>query len=153
MLNKEYYKVLKYIAIIAIITYEIFSIIYLIKYYTFANNCEGSYLWEYIFISLMISLLAIAANYYKKHITQSVCTWCYISFISFFMSIWGCIELYNNSCKSLCNSNLWRFGLATFIIQILITIIYCSTSINTIIELTSNSETDDFSDDYSEDLV
>ena len=51
------------IAIIAIITYEIISIIYLIKYYTLANNCEGSYLWEYIFISLMISLLAIAANY------------------------------------------------------------------------------------------
>ena len=150
MSNKEYYKVLKYIAIIAIITYEIISIIYLIKYYTLANNCEGSYLWEYIFISLMISLLAIAANYYKKHITQSVCTWCYISFISLFISIWGCIELYNNSCKSLCNSNLWRFGLVTFIIQILITIYYCGTASYTIRKLTSN---EDLSDDYSENLV
>ena len=146
MPDKEYYKVLKYIAIIAIITYEIFSIIYLINYFTLANKCEGSYLWEYVFMSLIVSLFAISTNLNKKNITQSVCTWCYISFISLFISIWGYIELYNNSCKSLCNSNLWRFGLATFIIQILITIIYCSTAINTIRNLSSN----DVNEDYSE---
>ena len=124
MSNKEHYQVLIYIAIIAITTYEIFSIIYLINYYTLANNCKRSYLWEYIFISLIVSLFAICINSYKKNITRSICTRCYISVISLFISIWGCIELYNNSCKSLCNSNLWRFGLVTFIIQILISIYY-----------------------------
>ena len=147
MSNKEHYQVLKYIVIIAITIYEIFSIIYLINYYTLANKCEGSYLWEYIFISLIVSLLAIATTCYKKNITRSVCIWCYISVISLFISIWGCIELYNNSCKSLCNSNLWRFGFATFIIQILITITYCCAASHIIMKLTSN---ENLNDDYSE---
>ena len=40
------------------------------------------------------------------------------------LMIWGSIELFykSNNCIDLKNSNLWKFGLATFIIQL----IFCS---------------------------
>lgn len=105
------------------ISYMVFGTTFLIKDYDVANDCKDSKLWEYVLVSMVLSLLRskTKSNKDDDHVVETsvyVCTLVCFGLIEFGLAIWGSIELWENSCDELSETNLWKFGLATFSLQV-----------------------------------
>lgn len=109
----------------ATIAYEVFGIIYLIQDYGISNECKGSNLWEYVLVSMILACTNVSVKTNDEKIDLSACILAIIGVINLSLSTWGGIELwdYSYSCDELFNSNLWKVGLAGFIIQVTTTVI------------------------------
>jgi hypothetical protein len=107
------------------ITYFVFGIIYLIEDYEISNECKGSNLWEYVLVSLILSTgnMSIKSENQSNELISIIIV--VIGIINLCLIIWGSIELwdYSYSCDKLFNSNLWKVGLAGFILQVVTSII------------------------------
>ena len=101
------------------IAYLVFGIIFLVKDYHVANSCEGSSLWAYVLVAIILSASPAKAKQNKEgeefHVI--LCTLFCVGLIEAGLAIWGGIELWNKSCDDLSDSNLWKFGLVTFCMQ------------------------------------
>jgi hypothetical protein len=104
-----------------IIAYFVFGIMYLVQDYNISHDCTGSSLWAYVLTAIILALLR---SYTKKTIDEDednktkICSLVCLIFIEMGLAIWGGIELWDKSCDNLVNTNIWKFGLATFYIQI-----------------------------------
>tara|TARA_Y100000992_G_C21271887_1_gene497394 strand:- start:9 stop:536 length:528 start_codon:yes stop_codon:yes gene_type:complete len=107
------------------IAYEVFGIIYLIEDYRISNECKGSNLWEYVLVSMILACTNVSVKTNDEKVDLSACILAIIGVINLSLSTWGGIELWNYSysCDELFNSNLWKVGLAGFIIQVTTTAI------------------------------
>ena len=107
------------------IAYEVFGIIYLIEDYGISNECKGSNLWEYVLVSMILACTNVSVKTNDEKVDLSACIVAIIGVINLSLSTWGGIELwdYSYSCDELFNSNLWKVGLAGFIIQVTTTAI------------------------------
>ena len=108
------------------LSYIVFGIIYLIEDHDIWKDCkQDSALWPYALVSLIFffnktnltnldfgessddgrGLLKILVSYLFE-----LC-----------LAVWGAVELFKKSdrCPNMVNSNLWKFSLATFILQTL----------------------------------
>tara|TARA_A100001015_G_scaffold262960_2_gene309579 strand:+ start:1575 stop:2261 length:687 start_codon:yes stop_codon:yes gene_type:complete len=113
------------ILVVGIICYLVYGIIYLVKDYDVANDCPDCNLWAYVLVAIILCFnkknLSQSFNSIQEGITVLVLTF----FLELGLSIWGGIELYQKAssdqgtCPDLRDSNLWKFGLATFVIQII----------------------------------
>lgn len=105
--------------IIGCICYYVFGIMYLVEDYDEAKNCKKSNLWAYILVTLILGLkntqFKSNDNNNDSHLITLIC----IGIIDAGMSIWGAIELFEYSCSNLENTNLFTFGLVTFILQVI----------------------------------
>jgi hypothetical protein len=106
---------------LSVLTYVIFSILYLIQDYEVSNECKGSNLWEYILVSTI--LMFPNSSVKTDNFTLFAILVIIIGIINLCMCIWGGIELWDYSCDDLTETNLWRVGLASFILQLTISLI------------------------------
>ena len=103
------------------ISYMVFSILYLVYFYNDAMECKSSHLWEYVLASLIINTTSIKIstdNYNTFAILVVV-----VGIINLCVALWGSVELWEICCSELLYSNLWNIGLASFIIQCVVTFI------------------------------
>ena len=109
----------------ATVSYIVFGIIYLIQDYGISNECKGSNLWEYVIVSMILACTNISVKTNDEKVDVSACVVAMVGVINLCLSIWGGIELwdYSYSCDELFNSNLWKVGLASFILQVTTTVI------------------------------
>ena len=108
------------VVLVSCLSDVIFSILYLIQDYQISNECKGSNLWEYI----LISTILVFTNYSVKtdNFTLFAILVIIIGIVNICMCIWGGIELWNYSCDDLTETNLWRVGLASFILQLTVSL-------------------------------
>ena len=109
------------VAIVAgAIAYLVFGIMYLVQDYTIANDCSGSSLWAYVLTAI---ILAWGRGNAKNTSTKDgdmgtvFCTLVCLGLVDAGLAIWGGLELFQYSCSDLQDSNIWKFGLATFCLQ------------------------------------
>lgn len=118
------YTVLAILLFFCEISYLIFGIIYLIEFYDISNECTESNLWVYVLVSLILSTfsLKIKSDSEDKKTTALICSVFLMALINVSMTIWGGLELmtYSKSCNQLFESNLWKVGLASFIVQLFV---------------------------------
>ena len=103
------------------ISYMVFSILYLIYFYNDAMECKNSHLWEYVLVSLIFSTVSIKLKSDNNEIFAISIV--IIGIINLCVALWGGIELWQICCSKLLYSNLWNIGLASFIIQCVVTFI------------------------------
>lgn len=114
--------ILTLLYILGLIAYVIIGIIYLINYYEDTKDCNGSNLWEYVLVSVIIPCLGILSS--KNNSTESNRDIYLIIFvlsciIDYGLAIWGGIEIFNNSCSNIKNTKIWDFSLASFCLQLI----------------------------------
>ena len=119
---------LSMISIGLIVSYPVLGIKFLIDDYDISNNCKSSYLWEYVLVSIIISLLYILflmlrKVYYENSNQTNSLVFIVPGFIILALVFWGGFELFDSSCNVLLKSNLWKFALVTFAIQIVAVLI------------------------------
>ena len=102
-----------------IVSYIVFGIIFLVQDYNIANDCKNSNLWEYALVSIILSFTNFKINSSEsdKNIDIACVIIVIIGVMNLCLSIWGGIELWQQSCDKLSNSNLWKFSLVAFILQ------------------------------------
>lgn len=100
------------------VCYFIFGIISLIDDYKIANDCKNSNLWEYVLVAMIMSTSNIKMGTTSD--ASQLAILFIVGIINLGLSIWGGIELWDNSkrCDDVYNSNLWKIGLASFILQV-----------------------------------
>lgn len=107
---------------LSIIIYLISGLIILINDYDYSKDCNNSLLAIYVIVSLILVFKGLINSE-----IDSKCSILRLSIILIFqlftdicLIIWGGFELFNISleCNDLINSNLWKIGLASFIMQI-----------------------------------
>ena len=107
--------------VVGSVVWFVYGIIFLVNDYHVAKDCSGSNLWAYILVALILYYNKINAKNIgdEEAIGLLICS----AIVDFSLAIWGATELFDNSegtgCDELEHSNLWKFGLATFIIQII----------------------------------
>lgn len=108
-----------------IVSYIVFGIIFLVQDYNIANDCKDSNLWEYALVSIILSFtnIKIHSSESDKNIDFACIIIVIIGVMNLCLSIWGAIELWQQSCDKLINSNLWKFSLVAFILQCICTAI------------------------------
>lgn len=102
------------------IAYIVFGIMYLVQDYDVAHDCKDSSLWAYVLVAIILSLGRTNSKKAfddESELGVKICTLGCVGLIELGLGIWGGIELFSKSCSDLQDSNLWKFGLATFIIQ------------------------------------
>lgn len=105
------------------ISYIVFGIMYLVQDYDIAHDCKDSSLWAYVLVAIILSLSrgnaknAVAEDDDIASVQSTICTCVCLGLIESGLAIWGGIELWDKSCDDLSDSNLWTFGLVTFILQ------------------------------------
>ena len=122
-----------------ILLYIVFGIIYLIDDNKIAAECINSSLSSYVLISLFLSLYRCNIFDIKDNKSEKLCLLFLNGIFELSMSIWGYNELWINTCDKLNKTNLWNYGLLSFIIQI-ITFIICIIIYPLIIYLKSNKK-------------
>ena len=113
------------ILVMMIITYFIMGVIYLHSEFNLWKVCsKTNYLWPWI----LVSMLSVFNKCNLKPIQQFPNkSFFWLSFIyEICLTIWGGIELFLRcyKCKEILKSPLWDFGVATFIIESIILILY-----------------------------
>lgn len=101
------------------IAYIVFGIMYLVQDYDIAHDCKESNLWAYVLTAIILAWIRSGAKNTSSG-SDSGITFCMLvclGIIEAGLAIWGGIELWQNSCDDLRESNLWKFGLATFCLQ------------------------------------
>lgn len=124
------------LAIIAgAVAYIVFGIMYLVQDYNLAHSCDDSALWAYVLTAIILSLTRGNAKNAGKdkdgETGTAICTCICMGFIEGGLAIWGGIELWQKSCDDLTGSNIWKFGLATFVLQT-----FCATLFLVILPMT-----------------
>ena len=108
-----------------IILYLIIGVVILLEGHTLWNTCNGTRLWYYILLSL---ILFFTKHNFKDPINNSNKLY-FISgiIIELGLIIWGAVELFINidNCPILINSDLWIYGIITFNIQIITLLLVC----------------------------
>lgn len=110
------------LAIIAgAIAYLVFGIMYLVQDYDVAHNCGGSSLWAYVLTAIILAWSRSGAKNVSTSdegdLGTALCTLVCLGLLEAGLAIWGGLELWDKSCDDLRDSNLWKFGLATFCLQ------------------------------------
>jgi uncharacterized membrane protein len=100
----------------ACISYIVFGIMYLVQDFKIAHDCNGSSLWEYVLVAMILALGHGGAKNDSDH-SIGIIMIC-LGFIDLGLAIWGGIELFDKSCDDLKESNIWKFGLVVFIFQL-----------------------------------
>lgn len=111
---------------IGMLTYLISGIIIVVNDYHYSDDCDGSYLAIYVIIGLALVLKFFVnskaeSNEKSKKTTLILVILLICQFlIDLGLSIWGGFELFNipSDCNELRDSNLWKLGLSTFILQV-----------------------------------
>ena len=100
------------------IVYFVFTIKFLVEDYDTWKECDGSNLWLYVLVSLIISYNRTKVSSDKDDYYYLLC----ICFIELGFAIWGGIELFDNlgECPELRNSGLRDIALVTFILQLIV---------------------------------
>jgi hypothetical protein len=102
------------------VAYFVFGIMYLVQDYNVANDCGGSSFCAYVLTAI---ILAWGRSGAKNASTDSqdvggrICMLVCLGLLETGLAIWGGIELWDKSCDDLQESNIWKFGLATFCLQ------------------------------------
>ena len=113
-----------FILYIGVLIFLIFGIIYLIKDYELAKECNNSNLWIYVLVSLILSCfnLKFKTNDEKSKGFASIINLVLLAIINLSLCIWGGLELfqYSHSCTDLYQSHLWIIGLISFILQLIL---------------------------------
>lgn len=105
------------------VAYFVLGIIYLVQDYDSANDCNGSNLWAYVLVSLILFCGRGGAGrggaIDEKGAGVAICALICLGLIESGLSIWGGIELWVNAdgCSDLKDSELWTFGLVSFSLQ------------------------------------
>uniref|UniRef100_A0A6C0EHS7 Transmembrane protein n=1 Tax=viral metagenome TaxID=1070528 RepID=A0A6C0EHS7_9ZZZZ len=104
---------------VACICYVVFGILYLVQDYNVWNDCESdTNLWPYVLVAIILSLNK--ANAKNMDDSDAIITLCCGFLLELGLASWGGVELYDKigNCTDLRESNLWKFGLASFILQL-----------------------------------
>ena len=107
-----------------LISYYVFGILFLVKYYDKFSECSQSHLWEYVLTSLVLSLInskLYNSNDNKNNV--SFINLILIFLINLGLNIWGGIEIFSKLCNDLDNTPLTKFALAVFSLQTICTFI------------------------------
>ena len=107
--------------IVGLVVYIVFGIVYLIEDYYVSNECKGSNLWAYVLVSIILSTLNIGIKKNRdEKLDITITKFLIVGIFNLALVVWGGIELWKNSysCDDLFNSNLWKFGLSSFIFQV-----------------------------------
>jgi hypothetical protein len=118
--------------LIAILCYFIFGIVFLIKDYNIWKNCNGSGLWPYVLLSLVLIINKLNFTNIKNIKDNDTSLYILLGiFIELSLILWGSIEIFGKStnCEDLYYSNLWTYSVVVFSIQIIFTIIMLLLSI------------------------
>ena len=110
--------------VVSFICYIVFAILYLVKDYNVWNDCESnSYLWPYVLVAIILSLNK--SNVKNSGDEDQLATIIAGFILEFGLMCWGGVELFNklDNCQDLRDSNLWKVGLVTFILQLFCCII------------------------------
>jgi hypothetical protein len=106
--------------IVGSVVWFVYGIIFLVNDYHVADDCSDSNLWAYVLVAVILYWQKVNAKNIGKDEAFGIliCS----AIIDFGLAIWGATELFHKTDGSGCNeledSNLWKFGLATFIVQI-----------------------------------
>ena len=103
------------ILIILGLIYIILGFVILQQDYNIWDNCQKTDLWYYVLTSiLLLSTIIWIDNYY-------IIKYIFIG-LEFILIIWGGIELFlkNTNCPELINTNLYIYGIITFISHFII---------------------------------
>jgi len=106
-----------------VVTYYVFGIMYLIRYYQECKECSKSELWAYVLTALVAGFLRGCVRTPDKKESNDntdsspLCIIICLGLVELGLAIWGAIELWFKSCDNLVNTNLWEFAFATFCIQ------------------------------------
>jgi len=118
-----------FLAPIAFLAYQIFGIVYLVEnYMAMGDPCIG-HLWPYVLVSLLACFSNITVTKNERSVADNCPALICIVLLNIGLAVWGGLELTNSVCQVMMDNHLWKFGLATFILQsfsaVLILIIVC----------------------------
>ena len=106
--------------IAAIISFYVFGIMFLVQDYELCKQCNGSELWAYVLVTLILNACSGNSAREKDKSQWELLVLLISTFIiNGSMGVWGGIELWVNSCDSLIESNIWIFGTWVFGIQMI----------------------------------
>ena len=132
------------LAPIAVITYEVFGIIYLVDNYKDMDNSCIKDVWIYILVSLILGITNMGVTKKRGSVTKNIYALFCLILINTVLAVWVGISLAQQSCKTIFDNHLWKFGFATFIIQgstiLLILILVCCEIIATSAESRYNDD-------------
>lgn len=105
------------------ISYVVFGIIFLVDDYDITHECDNSSLWAYVLVAVIMSLCRLNAKNKNEDssdndLFKTLCSLVCIGLIDLGLGIWGGFELWVKPCNNLYDTQIWKFGLATFIMQI-----------------------------------
>ena len=115
----------------AVISFYVFGIMFLVEDNDLCKQCNGSALWAYVLVTLIIT--ACNGSSAKKDRSPGELLGYLIMtvIINGSLGTWGGIELWVKSCDSLVDSNIWVFGTWTFGLQ-MTSCFFCLTTILTL---------------------
>ena len=117
-------KLLKIMFLGAYVSYFIVGTNYLITDFQAADNCNHSYVWEYVLFSLVIDLICFSILFIKDwsfdidHLSQLGC----LGLINLILITWGVVELSQEKCMN--GTLLKSFSGFVVIVQIIEFFIY-----------------------------
>ena len=117
------------LAPIAVITYEVFGIVYLVESYKDMGNPCIKDVWIYVLVSLVLGISNMGATKNRESVTKNISALICLILLNAGLAVWGGLSLAQLSCETIFDNHLWKFGFATFILQgstiLLILIIAC----------------------------
>ena len=102
------------------IAYIVLGILYLVQGYHIADGCDDSNLWAYVLTAVILSFSRLRSKDSFDKNTEFgdiLCGLFCLGLLECGLAIWGGLELWDYSCDDINETNLWKFGLATFCIQ------------------------------------
>lgn len=128
IINWVFFGFLIMLSIGLVVSYPVLGIKFLIDDYDISNNCGSSYLWEYVLVSIIISFLyllflMLRKIYYGDTNETNPLVFLVPGFIMLGLVFWGGFEIFDRLCNDQLNSDLWKFALVTFTIQIIAVLI------------------------------
>ena len=109
--------------ILGSIIYSVYGIVFLIQDYDISNSCSDSNLWAYVLTAVIISLFRVNPKNVEINKDLIKFSLFFLGLIETCLAVWGAYELWTKSCDNLIDSNIWKFALVTFIIQVIISVL------------------------------
>lgn len=106
----------------SIVCYITFGIMFLVQDYNVAGDCKGSSLWEYVLVAMILACSHVSVKSDKDDGGVFLPLLMCLGIVDLGLAIWGGVELFEKSCDDLSDSNLWKFGLAVFVIQLFLAV-------------------------------
>jgi len=104
------------------ISFLVFGIMFLVQDWDEYTSCSGSEMGPYVIVALVLTWGNGNAAKGKKDdssFSELVVSLLFYFLLNTGLAIWGGIELWDKSCDDLKNTNLWKFSLAVFILQVI----------------------------------